>query len=590
MEKKTFTKALTKRSLHIFWSHAWKYPIHVFVILIGAATATAIDVYKPFLYKDLFNALAGSGASNAEPLFHIAFQILIISIIHWAIWRAISLVNNYFQPRVMSDLLNTCYEYIHGHSYNYFNNSFVGSLVTKIRRYQKSFEDVADQVSFNMGRTFLNIFFILTVLFYQHWQLGLAVLVWCVIFVAFAYLFSRFKLKYDIRRADMDTKTTAHLADTITNNLNLKLFTSSQREITSFKEITDKLFKIRKLTWDLAVYSEMFQGGFMVLLEFGVIYMSIKLWQKGQLTIGDFALIQAYLLQIFDKLWDLGRYIRGTYESLADADEMTAILETKHEIVDVPNASLLKAPHGAIDFQSVVFNYNTNRNILDNFNLSIQAGKRIAFIGPSGGGKSTIVKLLFRFHDIQEGRILIDGQDISQATQESLREHLALVPQEPILFHRSLMENIRYARPEASDEEVKEAAKLAHCHEFISQFPDTYNTLVGERGVKLSGGERQRVAIARAILKNAPILVLDEATSSLDSESEHYIQEALKTLMKGRTTIVVAHRLSTIMQMDRIVVIENGKIKEQGKHEELLKVEQGLYQKLWGIQAGGFAG
>src|SRR6185503_5905380 len=224
---------------------------------------------------------------------------------------------------------------------------------------------------------------------------------------------------------------------------------------------------------------------------------------------------------------------------------------------------------------------HSDKAIFKNFNFSINSGERVALVGPSGGGKSTIIKLLLRFHDISKGQIKIDGQDISQVTQESLRRSMAFVPQDPILFHRSLYENIRYGRPSASRDEVLQAAKLAHCHEFILNSRDKYDTLVGERGIKLSGGERQRVAIARAILKNAPILVLDEATSSLDSESEKLIQDALRNLMQNRTTIVIAHRLSTIMQMDRIVVIEKGKIVEQGKHEELVKARQGIYQKLW---------
>jgi ATP-binding cassette subfamily B protein len=245
--------------------------------------------------------------------------------------------------------------------------------------------------------------------------------------------------------------------------------------------------------------------------------------------------------------------------------------------------------NGAVDFQNVGFHYNHDTKIFHGFNLKVRPGEKLALVGPSGGGKSTVIKLLFRFKDIQEGRILIDGQDICQVTQDSLRQAVALVPQDPILFHRSLMDNIRYGRPEATDEEVYAAAKAAHAHEFISKLPEGYKTFVGERGVKLSGGERQRVAIARAILKNAQILVLDEATSSLDSESEYYIQDALNNLMKNKTTIVIAHRLSTIREMDRIIVMEDGQVKEEGTHDELLSIDEGLYQRLWNRQVHGFA-
>jgi ATP-binding cassette subfamily B protein len=331
----------------------------------------------------------------------------------------------------------------------------------------------------------------------------------------------------------------------------------------------------------------------MICAEFAFVYLALQWWNQGILTIGDVVLVQAYLIRIFDQLWDTGKNIRAIYEALADANEMTEMLLQPHEVQDAVNAKKLKVKEGKIQIQKVTFGYEEQQangeEILKGFDLEIKAGERIALVGASGGGKSTIVKLLLRFFDIQDGSILIDGQNIAKVTQDSLRDNIGFVPQEPILFHRTLMDNIRYARPEASDEEVYKAAKVAHCHEFISHFPEGYQTYVGERGVKLSGGERQRVAIARAILKNAPILILDEATSSLDSESEMYIQDALSKLMKGKTTLVVAHRLSTIMQMDRILVINGGKVVEEGKHEELVKAKQGIYQKLWQIQAGGFA-
>ncbi len=266
---------------------------------------------------------------------------------------------------------------------------------------------------------------------------------------------------------------------------------------------------------------------------------------------------------------------------------MVEILETPHEIKDKLGARALAAPSGKIEFIDVDFAFQETRYILKKFNLEVSAGEKVALVGLSGAGKTSIAKLLLRFHDVSAGKILIDGQNIADVTQQSLREKVALVPQEPILFHRTLKENILYGRRDAGNEEVIDAAKKAHCHEFIRRLPYGYETYVGERGIKLSGGERQRIAIARAILKNAPILVLDEATSSLDSESEAMIQDALEKLMKGKTAIVIAHRLSTVMKMDRIIVISKGKVVTTGTHQSLIR-EKGIYKTLWEIQAGGF--
>jgi ATP-binding cassette subfamily B protein len=265
---------------------------------------------------------------------------------------------------------------------------------------------------------------------------------------------------------------------------------------------------------------------------------------------------------------------------------MVEILETPHEIVDKVGAKDLGVDKGEVEFKDVHFAFNENKDVFSGINLDIKGGEKVALIGPSGAGKSTTVKLLLRLYDLKFGSILIE--DIKEVTQESLHRNISLVPQDPILFHRSLMENIRYGREGASDEEVAEAARLAHCAEFIESLPLKYETLVGERGIKLSGGERQRIAIARAILKNAPILILDEATSSLDSHSESLIQDALGKLMENKTSIVIAHRLSTIRKMDRVIVIDDGRVSEQGSHDELLKNEDGLYKKLWNLQAGGF--
>lgn len=581
-------QSVTKQTVSRYWQHTKRYKgVFAFIALCIVAT-TAADVTKPFLYKALFNLLAGTDPLKVEKMIRVIWYLLGLSFVTQAIWRMMGYAINFFQPRVMSDLLNTCYEYLLGHSYGFFANNFVGSIVTRVRRFQGAFERITDQIFYNLSRTFLRIGIILVILFTVRPFFGAVALIWSVIYMGFAYAFTRYKLKYDLEQAKQETRTTAHLADTITNNVNLKLFTSRKSEQNAFRKITDKLFRLRRHTWDLGNHAEIFQSLAIMILEFVVLYSAIRYWQRGALTIGDFALLQSYLGQIFERLWDFGKNLRSVYEALADANEMTVMLMEPYEVVDAPDARQLRVRTGAVEFRNVSFRYDEETPILKQFNLQIKAGERIALIGPSGGGKTTIIKLLFRFLDVHGGEILIDGQNIAAATQDSLRKNISLVPQEPILFHRTLMENIRYGRPTATEAEAVAAAKAAHAHEFIKQFPLGYETYVGERGVKLSGGERQRVAIARAILKNAPILVLDEATSSLDSESESFIQDALQTLMRGKTTIVVAHRLSTIMKMDRIIVIEDGRITEQGRHAELLKTGQGTYQRLWEIQAGGF--
>lgn len=579
-------KSRNQETLRIFWQHVTRYPGLLFLLTASIICALTADILVPFLYKDLFNQLSNS--AEYEMLIAVIWKILVLELVMWSFWRVATFTNNYFQPQVMRDLVNTCFQYLHEHSYRFFTNNFAGSLVKKIGRYERAFEDIADQIFWNMTPAIFKVGMILVILYFVQPLLAVVLLIWSVLYWWFSIAFARYKLKYDIENAAMDTRVGGRLADTISNNINIKLFGGTNRELSSFKKLTNQLYTIRKWTWDLGSLNEAVQGGMMITLELATLYVAIRLWRTGVLTIGDFALLQAYLIQIFSRLWDLGRHIKNFYSRLGDAQEMTEILLTEHEIQDKAGASELRVSRGLIEFKDVEFGYD-KRKIFNKFNVRIKAGEKVALIGPSGGGKTTFVKVLFRFFDIHRGEVLIDGQNIADVTQASLRNNLSLVPQEPILFHRSLYDNIAYARPQASKTEVIQAAKLAHCHEFIQGFPEKYETFVGERGVKLSGGERQRVAIARAILKNAPILVLDEATSSLDSESEMLIQDALKNLMKGKTTIVIAHRLSTIMQMDRIVVVDEGRIVEEGKHQELIKAKQGIYQKLWEIQAGGFA-
>jgi ATP-binding cassette subfamily B protein len=578
----------TKQTFKIFWQYSRKYPIALLLLVFTIAMTTSSDLYGPIIYKKIFNQIQQHGFELGVAL-GLLWLLLASRVVNWVGWRIGSHVLNFWQPRVMADLVNACFEYLHGHSFNFFNSKFAGTLVRIVNRFERAFEDISDIIYFEIAQTAVRTSAVVVILYFQYKVLSVIVLIWTVLYFVFVLTYARFKLKHDVILSEVDSKMTGRLADTVTNNINLKLFDSSKQEITAFKQITEELFRTRKKVWDLNAHNEAIQGAMYLIIEFAAMYAAIRYLHRGLLTIGDLVLVQGYLTLLFNTLWNLGRNIRRLYERLADAKEMTDILETPHEVVNVPNAGEMKVTQGRIVFDGVTFAYDSRNSILENFNLDIPPGERVALVGPSGGGKSTIVKLLFRFMDIQTGTISIDGQDISKVTQESLRDNLSLVPQEPILFHRTLFENIAYAKPDATKDEVEAAAKLAHCHEFIMSFPERYDSYVGERGVKLSGGERQRVAIARAILKNSPILVLDEATSSLDSESESLIQDALKNLMKGKTTIVIAHRLSTIMQMDRIIVLENGRITEEGKHAELVKAQQGTYQKLWHIQAGGFA-
>ena len=580
----------TKQTLKFYWQASRKYKISGVLALLSTIISAAVGVIIPIYYKNLFNILTSGRATDIimSGLFSVLFIIIGLKFLEWLFYRIGDFLIANFQVNNMADLSNKCFTYLHKHSFSYFNNNFGGALVKKVKWFTNAFEVITDTLFFNLIPIIVDVAIILFVLSNVNIYLGLGILVWLFLFLAVNWIFVKFKFKYDIQRNEAETFTTGLLADTITNHSNVKLFNGYKRETENYAKAVEKLRRIRKFTWNLSNIFNLLQGLLMVFLEIGTLYLAIKLWQKNSLTVGDFVLIQGYLGTIFMNFWNIGRVVRNIYERLSDAEEMTVILSTPHEIKDAPKAQELNVGRGRIEFKDVCFNYHKTREIFKKFNLTIESGEKAAFVGSSGAGKTTIVKLLLRMHDLAGGKILINGQNIARVKQESLWRNISLVPQDPILFHRTLMENIRYGQPEATDEEVYAAAKAAHCHEFIINTPEGYNTYVGERGIKLSGGERQRIAIARAILRNAPILILDEATSSLDSKSEVLIQDALDKLMKGKTVIVIAHRLSTIRKMDRIMVIKRGQIIEEGTHEELASRAGGIYQKFWQLQAGGF--
>lgn len=553
-------------------------------IIIGSSSSMFLGIQ----YAHIVDLMTGGAA--VDIIFAALWVVVGIHIMLNAAWRTAAYIGARTQTAVSRDLDNTSFAFLHKHSFAFFQNNFVGALVKKVNRFSGSFDHIMSIIMWDFLTLVVYTTAALIILGNELPWFAVILLGWVVVYALLNYWYSLFKLKYDAQRAELNSKATAVLADTITNSANVKLFTGYDRERKRYWGVTDRLRHMRRFTWDLGTHFQIFQGVSMITLEIAMISVGIIFWQRGVLSIGDFVLVQMYITLIGRRMWDLGRVIRDFYERVADAEEMTEIFMTPHEVVDVPSAKPISVSGGEVEFRNVGFAYHKTRSVIKKMNLTIASGEKIALVGPSGAGKSTLVKLLLRQYDVSSGKILIDGQKISRATLESLWQHISYVPQDPVLFHRPLMENIRYGRPDATDEEVMEAAKQAHCHEFISAFPQGYDTLVGERGVKLSGGERQRVAIARAILRNAPILILDEATSSLDSVSEHLIQDALDTLMKEKTTIIIAHRLSTIMKMDRILVLEQGEIVEEGTHASLLKKKDGLYKELWHMQSGGFLG
>jgi len=584
-------KTTTRQTLEFYWKHLKVFPALNLTMILAVLTAVIAGMVWPFMLRWFIDTLTLEGNVDviADQLFHILFIMISIEFIGAIGWRSLHYAIVAIQSRVMKNMMDDCFEQLHRHSYKFFTDRFVGSLVKKSGRLVRAFEALHDSLFYEMIPVILRVSIVNVALLYVSPKLGIPLLIWTTIFITYSYFLSLYKLrKYDKKAVEADTKVTASFADTITNNTNIKLFSALRMEQKNFKEVTQNWQNRFSKSWNFNAHIELVQSLLMLVIIFLVFYRSIFLWKEGGLTVGDFVLIQGYLIELLRVLWDFGRNIRRMYERFADAAEMIDILNTPLGIVDIPRAKSLSITRGKIEFKHVTFGYNKEKGVLDNLSFKVNPSEKIALIGPSGGGKSTLTKLLLRLFDVNKGKILVDGVDIANVTQESLRRQISLVPQDPILFHRSLFENIRYGRRDASQEEVIAAAKLAHCHEFIQAFPDQYDTLVGERGVKLSGGERQRIAIARAILSNTKILILDEATSNLDSESERLIQDALKNLMKNKTTLVIAHRLSTIVSMDRILVLDGGKIVEEGSHKTLSKKPNSLYQKLWNLQVGGY--
>ena len=493
------------------------------------------------------------------------------------------------QVRVRSDLTQTALRDILAKDNAFFSSQKIGALIGKFIDFINAHEGLQDLVVIRTLIFSLNMVVGITLIFMHSWVLG-----WIVLGLIVGLLIGirvSLRLRQPLRQArkDMVGTISGAIADTISNNLTVKTFaqeTFELQQITRLTDIYQRLFQ-RDFRWTSSEASLRL----LVMSSVQIIAIAIiaTMLTQGQIELGIAIFIIAYLQRIAAQLFTLGELVNGYDKLFLQAAPMTEILLTKPTIIDAPDASTLRVTKGDIELRRVSYAYSDapETDVITDLSLHIPAGQRVGVVGTSGAGKTTLTKLLLRFDDIRKGELLIDEQDIQYVTQASLRQALAYVPQEPLLFHRTLRENIAYSKPEATDAEVRQAAKAANALEFIERLPHGLDTVVGERGIKLSGGQRQRVAIARAILKNAPILVLDEATSALDSESEKLIQASLEGLMKNRTSIVIAHRLSTIAKLDRIIVLEDGHIVEDGSHDALLQ-QHGIYAKLWNHQSGGF--
>ena len=471
-------------------------------------------------------------------------------------------------------------------NYNFYINNFTGSITTKYNAFIRNFEAITDTFSYNIIKPlFVMIFaFIILMKYSIILSIVLIVLIIMTFFIALPIINRRSILVKD--RQQQSTKVTGMISDIISNILSIIYSNNFQKEKENYNENRKSLI----IKWKKAAdfnnlkYDTVIAPIYILINTLGLI-IAVFLIKDGQISPANLIIVFTYYGIITRFVWDFNYIYKGLESNIVDAAEFLSLTQDNNIVKDYNKK--LKIDKGEIEFKNVEFSYENNKEILfSNFNLKIKAGERVGLVGVSGGGKTTITKLLLRLYEIQQGEILIDGQNIQKVSRDSLRKNISFVPQEPILFHRSLAENIKYENQDANDKELLETAKRSHCYEFTSKTENGFDTLVGERGVKLSGGQKQRISIARAMLKNSKILILDEATSALDSESEKYIQDSLFELMKDKTSIVIAHRLSTIKKMDRIIVIDSGRIIEDGTHYELLE-KGGMYKKLWDHQSGG---
>ncbi|HSW74988.1 MAG TPA: ABC transporter ATP-binding protein [Candidatus Saccharimonadales bacterium] len=586
--------SLTRDTLRLFWRHANTYPKYTWSLLIGTPLTVLVYQFIPPLILARVMGRLSKGNYIKHDLWHsfgpeLVWYTILMFLGGAVAWRLIVMTIWKLESRVNRDLNERIFKHLLLQSASFHANTFGGSLVSQATKLTGAYVRMADTIVFQMLPLVSSLVFTMVILAPSAPQFVLGLVGFAAFYIVSTLLATEKIRRLNIVENEAHSKQIGYLADDITNVMAVKSFAGSGFEEKVFHEKSEDM---RRATLRLMRHVAK-RDAYFSSITTAISALSLTMAAAGVVIfnadIATVFLILTYTANISQQLWNFsGSTMRNFNRSIGDASDMVKVLQQRPEVLDPAKPEEMLVKNGMIAFENVIFTHDGADGALFNgLNLTIAPGEKIGLVGHSGSGKTTLTRILLRFSDIDGGAINIDGQNIAHVTQDDLRRHIAYVPQEPLLFHRSIKENIAYGRPGATDEEIFAAARQANAAEFIEGLQDGYSTLVGERGVKLSGGQRQRIVIARAILKDAPILVLDEATSALDSESEVLIQQALQKLMQNRTTIVIAHRLSTIQKMDRIIVLARGKITEQGSHEQLL-AKKGTYAQLWAHQSGGF--
>ncbi|OHB29279.1 MAG: multidrug ABC transporter ATP-binding protein [Phenylobacterium sp. RIFCSPHIGHO2_01_FULL_69_31] len=580
-------RVLSNRQVLAFIGGFWLRRPALFWAAVGLMLIAIIfDLMLPWAAGRLVDVVAAT--PREPPAAWSAWAIFV------GVYLAFSLVRNlafrFWNPMAahnMKEMTDEGFQRVQAFSADWHADHFAGSTVRKLSRAMWGYDMVSDAVVLWLGPALVVLLGLSATMVVRWPMVGLFSIAVVVIYIASNLLLTvKYVRPANLKSVALDTRIGGALADSISANPTVKAFGAEPREEARIGDITSTWRKATLITWTRFIDVWLIQNMILVVLQAGLSGLLIRLWARGEASAGDVAFAVTSFLLMSGYLRNIGENIRMMQKGLDDVEDVAAFAVADLQVPDAAAAPPFRGELGEIAFDRVTFRYKSAEEPLyRDFTLIIAPGERVALVGPTGSGKSTFVKLLQRLYDVNGGRILIDGQDISKVTQGSLRRAIAVVPQDPALFHRTIAENIAYARPEATLEEIALAAKRARADDFIRRLPKGYDTLVGERGVKLSGGERQRVAIARAFLADAPILVLDEATSSLDVETERQVQAATEELMAGRTTIVIAHRLSTIRGADRILVFDQGRIVEEGRHAELVQ-KGGAYARLHAVTEG----